>query len=167
MINKFCVYAHTKPDGTIFYIGKGLKRRSKETRLRNKYWQNVVNKHGYNIVILADNLTNEKALAEEILLIAHFKKFNNLTNITSGGEGLVGYKMSKAAKDKIRATKWGSNNPRFKGNIIAKNIKTGEQKLFVGNKELEAFGFDNSHVYRCVSGKRKTHKGYTFERSIA
>ena len=166
-MNNFCVYAHTKPDNTIFYIGKGLKRRSRETRLRNKHWQNVVNKYGYKIVILADNLTNEQALAEEILLIAHFKKFNSLTNITLGGEGMVGYKMPQSSKDKIRATKWGNKNPNFKGEIVAKNIKTGEQKIFTGNKELESFGFENGHVYKCIAGKRKTHKGHTFERVVA
>jgi hypothetical protein len=165
-MNNFCVYAHTKPDGTIFYIGKGLKRRAKETRLRNNYWKNIVNKYGYNIVILADSLTNEQALAEEILLIAYFKKFNSLTNMTEGGEGMTGYKMPQSVKEKIRATKWGNNNPHFKGNILAKNIKTGEQKMFIGNKQLEAFGFNNEHVYKCVAGKRKTHKEHTFERVL-
>lgn len=160
----FCVYAHTKPDGTIFYIGKGLKRRAKEKRGRNKYWQNVVNKYGYNIVILADNLSNEQALAEEILLIEHFNKFDALVNMTTGGEGMTGYKMPQSAKDKIRSTKWGTKNPGFKGPIIATNKLTGKQKLFTGNKELEAFGFENGHVYKCIAGKRKTHKGHTFKR---
>jgi len=163
-MNNFCVYAHTKPDGTIFYIGKGLKRRSRETRLRNKYWQNVVNKYGYNIVILADNLTNKQALSEEILLIAHFKKFNTLTNMTLGGEGMLGYKMPQSSKDKIRITKWGINNPMFKGSITATSKATGKQLMFTGNKELESFGFSNPHVYKCLNGIRKTHKGHTFER---
>ena len=160
----FCVYAHTKPDGTIFYIGKGTKNRAKEKRARNKYWQNIVNKYGYSIVILADNLNDKQALAEEILLIEHFNKFGTLVNMTSGGEGMTGYKMPESVKNKIRITKFGINNPKFKGDIIAKNIKTGKQKQFSGNKELESFGFSNSHVYKCIAGLRKTHKGHTFER---
>jgi hypothetical protein len=165
-MDNFCVYAHTKPDGTIFYVGKGLKRRAKEKRGRNTHWQNVVNKYGYNIVVLADKLTNEQALSEEILLIEYFKKFNTLVNMTAGGEGMLGYKMPQSAKDKIRATKWGKNNPLFKGKIVATNRKTGIQKTFTGNKELESFGFTNSHVYKCLAGLRKTHKGHTFERVI-
>ena len=58
-MNTFCVYAHTKPDGAIFYIGKGTKRRPKDVRGRNTYWKNVVNKHGLNVIVLADNLTND------------------------------------------------------------------------------------------------------------
>jgi hypothetical protein len=166
-MNNFCVYAHTKPDGTIFYIGKGLKRRAKEKRCRNTHWQNVAKKHGYNIVILVDKLTNEQALNEEILLIKHFKKFNTLVNMTEGGEGMTGYKMPKSVKDKIQKTKWGINNPMFKGNIVATNIVTGEQQMFTGNKELESFGFSNAHVYKCVNGMRKTHKSHTFERMKA
>lgn len=161
----FCVYAHTKPDGTIFYIGKGIKRRAKDKRARNKYWQRTVNKHGYQIIILADNLTEEQSFFEEIELIKHFKKFNTLTNMTDGGEGMTGYKMPLEIKNKIRNTKFGNKNPMFKGNIIATNKKTGETKIFSGNKELESFGFLNSHVYKCIAGQRKTHKGYTFERA--
>lgn len=162
-----CVYAHIKPNGTIFYIGKGLKRRAKDTRNRNKHWNSVVSKYGFDIVILADNLTNEQAISEEIELIQHFKKFGTLTNMTSGGEGLTGYKMSEKAKQAIRDTKWGINNPRFKGNIEAVNVKTGEQRVFCGNKELEANGFINSHVYKCIQGIRKTHKDHTFKRVSA
>ena len=162
-----CVYAHVKPDGTIFYIGKGLKRRAKDIRNRNKHWNNVVNKYGFDAVILADSLTNEQAINEEIKLIEHFKKFGTLTNMTDGGEGLTGYKMSEKAKQSIRDTKWGDNNPRFKGNIEAVNVKTGKQSVFCGNKELEANGFINSHVYKCIKGVRKTHKGHTFKRVSA
>jgi hypothetical protein len=163
-MNNFCVYAHTKPDGTIFYIGKGLKRRSKEVRGRNKYWNNVVNKYGFNIVILADTLTNNEAMYEEIQLIKHFKKFGSLTNMTDGGEGMTGYKMSEQAKKAIQDTKWGNKNPSFKGDILGINILTGIKKVYRGNKQLEADGFDNSRVYNCINGSRKTHKGHTFER---
>ena len=166
-MNTFCVYAHTKPDGAIFYIGKGTKRRPKDVRGRNTYWKNVVNKHGLNVIVLADNLTNDQAINEEIQLIAHFKKFGMLTNMTSGGEGMSGYKMSDRAKQAIRNTKWGINNPHFKGSVLAINVKTGKQNVFCGNKELEASGFSNSHVYKCINGVRKTHKGHTFKRVSA
>ena len=42
----FYTYAHTKPDGTIFYIGKGQNRQAFRTLGRNEYWQRVVAKYG-------------------------------------------------------------------------------------------------------------------------
>jgi hypothetical protein len=165
-MNNFCVYAHVKPNGEVFYIGKGKKQRSKETRGRNIYWKRVVNKHGYNIVILADCLNNEQALSEEMSIIAHFKKFNTLVNMTDGGEGMTGYVTPDSVKEKLKIKKSKENNPMFKGKILAKNIITGDEILFTGNKELESFGFFNAHVYKCVNGKRKTHKGYSFERIL-
>ena len=82
----FYTYAHTKPDGTIFYIGKGKDRRAWVTRNRTPHWKNIVAKHGYEVVILGEYEDEKQALAEEIELIAHFRKFTKLTNITDGGD---------------------------------------------------------------------------------
>ncbi|RAZ47421.1 hypothetical protein DP175_03995 [Polynucleobacter paneuropaeus] len=51
----FYTYAHKKPDGSIFYIGQGSTKykRAYSTKGRNKHWHNVVNKHGYEVEILA------------------------------------------------------------------------------------------------------------------
>ena len=50
----FYTYAHTKPDKTIFYIGKGKDNRAWDTYNRSTYWKRVVNKHGFNVEILAN-----------------------------------------------------------------------------------------------------------------
>jgi len=33
-----------------------------------------------------------------------------------------------------------------------------------GSAELMAAGFQNPNVYKCINGKRKSHKGHTFNR---
>jgi hypothetical protein len=82
----FYVYAHTKPNGEIFYIGKGQKDRYKDASCRNRHWGFIAKKHGFNPIILAEFETEKEALDEEVLLIAHFGKFKTLTNITKGGD---------------------------------------------------------------------------------
>ena len=101
---KCYVYAHTKPDGTIFYIGKGTyPNRAKQKSGRNKHWKNVVNKYGFLSIILADNLTEEQAFFEEVQLIKHFKPFGFLTNKTDGGDGVSGAKMPKWQLERAKA----------------------------------------------------------------
>ena len=100
---KCYVYAHLKPDGTIFYVGKGTHlNRAKQKTGRNKHWQNVVNKYGFSAIILVDNLTEEQAFFEEIELIKHFKKFGFLTNKTNGGDGVSGAIMPKWQKERVK-----------------------------------------------------------------
>jgi len=82
----FYVYAHTKPDGEIFYVGKGTRKRFLDKRNRNQHWYNVVNKYGYNAIILANNLTENQAIEEEAQIIKHFKKFGKLVNILDRGD---------------------------------------------------------------------------------
>jgi hypothetical protein len=106
----YYIYAHTKPSGEIFYIGKGRTKRAWSKQDRNPYWFNVVNKYGYEVVLLAVNLTEQKALAEEQLVIHHFKKFGCLANLTSGGEGISGFKFSEQSKEKMKLAKIGAKH---------------------------------------------------------
>ena len=98
----FYTYAHTKPDGTIFYIGKGKDNRAWDKYNRSTYWKRFVNKHGFNVEILANWKTEEEAFSHEILLISCFNDMKvNLVNHTDGGEGVSGLKHSEVAKLKI------------------------------------------------------------------
>lgn len=58
----------------------------------------------------------------------------------------------------------GANNEQFKGLVLATNKKTLNTIKFQGKKSLIEFGFDHSAVYGCISGRIKSHKGYTFSR---
>jgi len=68
-------------------------------------------------------------------------------------------KFKDFAKNQIK-----ESSPAFKGPIKGTNLKTQEIFYFNGTKELDDFGFNHSHVYTCLSGKRKTHKDFKFER---
>jgi hypothetical protein len=55
-------------------------------------------------------------------------------------------------------------NCNYKGKIIATSVEDNTGLTFNGQKELIEFGFQSSKVYACLSGRRNTHKGYTFKR---
>jgi hypothetical protein len=82
-------YAHYKPQGGIFYIGKGQGHRAFQFTGRNPYWNNVVNKYGKpHVEILAYWDTEAEAYSHEALLIECFKDMNTeLANIGLGGIG--------------------------------------------------------------------------------
>lgn len=143
----FYTYAHTKPDGTIFYIGKGYGRRAWKTYGRNKHWKAIVEKYkNFNVKILANWKTEKEAFQHEILLIDCFKQLNySLANKTNGGEGSSGYKhlektklkmkhvTSDETKQKIsiaRKGKYaGKNHPRY-GKVVAESVR---QKMKLAN----------------------------------
>jgi len=87
-----CLYMHTrKSDGRIFYIGIGNEDRPTDKNGRNKYWCNTVNKHDYNVTILVNNLTWERACELEVIMIAFYGRKDTvggpLVNLTDGGDG--------------------------------------------------------------------------------
>ena len=55
------------------------------------------------------------------------------------------------------------NNPGFKGAIEI--YKDGEYiQTLKGANALKNMGFNSSHVYDCLNGVRKSHRGHTFKR---
>lgn len=73
---------------------------------------------------------------------------------------IIEARKSKQWRDKI--THEGNN--QYKGTIIGTNIITGDKIILKGKNEINAAGFAHQHVYKCVNGKLKTHKGYTWQR---
>ena len=101
-----CIYTHTRIDtGDVFYIGIGYYSRPYETRNRNKFWNNIVNKSEYKISILYKNLSKKQACNLEIYLISIYGrrdlKTGTLVNLTNGGDGILGNKRSKETCEKI------------------------------------------------------------------
>lgn len=138
--NNYIVYAHRRLDNNqIFYIGKGLNKGMRKRHLskngRNKHWYNIVNKVGYEVEIFLENLTNEKACEVERKLISYYGRkdlgLGNLVNVTDGGEGVSGYKMSEESKQKMREAKIGkklSEEHRVKSAEILKKHRDEFQK---------------------------------------
>lgn len=179
----FVTYAHTKKDGKIFYIGKGIEKRAYSHQSRNWSWKKMVAKEGLNVQILAYWQDEKEAFSHEVLLIECLKELGHpLVNITNGGDGASGYKwtpeqlkrLSEAHKGINKGLFAGTKNPsyghtkelnkKYKGPILATNVKTGEQLVLEGANDIQSKGFNRGHVSRCVLGSRKTHKGFTFKR---
>ena len=114
---EFYVYAHVRLDNNMcFYVGKGKGKR-KDKKTRGLLHDNISNKYGHKVVIIANNLTEKEAFKLERKTIKYYvctlgygiyikgyyvntenKKF--LTNCTWGGEGASGYKHSEESKRK-------------------------------------------------------------------
>lgn len=125
-MNNYYVYAHSKPCGEIFYIGKGCAKRAWSKKDRNNHWKNIVNKYGYNVTILVDNLSEEDALKNEIEIIAHFAKFKKLCNRTLGGEGAKGLRHNEEFKRKRSEYMKSDLNPMKRKDVrekVANSIK--------------------------------------------
>ena len=100
---RYYVYIHRRAsDKKIFYVGKGKSTRAWETRLRNDYWKRVYSKHGFEVSIIFDDLEEHTAFTYEVDLIA-LLKYNgaSLTNLTDGGEGCSGRKVTSAQRLKL------------------------------------------------------------------
>lgn len=106
MRNNFYVYAHLCPDtDEVRYIGKGTGGRSNiiKSYKRFGYHKNwLIGLETQNkkpkVKILCSNLSEDKAYLLEIELIKHYKRFNKLTNLTNGGDGIPGYKHNQETK---------------------------------------------------------------------
>lgn len=141
MDENYYIYLHIKKtDGTPFYIGKGKNNRSKSKHGRNKFWHNIVNKYDYDIIYLEKNLTNDKANIKEIYWINKIGRRDlckgPLVNLTDGGFGSAGYKVSDETRLKISE----SNIGRISWNS---GIKTGPEKLTTKVKKSESKKYGN------------------------
>lgn len=107
----FYVYAHKRADdGSVFYIGKGTKRRA-YNKSRNSHWKNIVAKHGYTIEFLATGLDEEFAfLVEQEAIDLYRRRGFVLANKTDGGEGSTGYKHTQDHKEALKGNKFGQKS---------------------------------------------------------
>lgn len=103
---------------------------------RNKYWRNIVNKTKYSIEILYNNLSWEDAVDLEIFLIELYGRRDlnegNLVNLTNGGEGSLGRKMTKELKEKISLKN--KNNKYRLGDKVSDDTKQKMSKSHTGKK---------------------------------
>lgn len=99
----FYTYAHYKPDNTLFYIGKGKRRRALSKESRNPYYKNIVEKYGKpKVEILAKWENEQDALDHEMFLISTFRQMGfNLANLSDGGTGTSGFKFNDEQKKRL------------------------------------------------------------------
>jgi len=104
---EFYAYVHARPDGSIFYVGKGSGNRAKKlTRRTNAHHKNILAKHGRKNILVGVMECSDEATAFELErgLIACLKRMDvSLVNRTEGGEGCVGLVVTEEQKQKISA----------------------------------------------------------------
>jgi len=106
----FYTYLHCKPDGTPFYVGKGVDRRAYSKKDRNRYHKNVTAKYGWEsvLVYIFPCVSEAQALADEIQHIAQLRREGHvLCNLTDGGEGCSGLVRTVETRLKIAAALYG------------------------------------------------------------
>jgi len=112
------LYRHLKPCGEVFYIGIGIsKKRAYSKYGRNKHWLNTVNKYGYEVQILTNNIEYDLAKELEINLISYYGRkdlnLGKLVNMTDGGEGFSNMNLEEKSKRKIRLTNYNKNQKDY------------------------------------------------------
>jgi hypothetical protein len=112
----YYVYLHRRlDDNSVFYVGKGKKRRAWVKKSRNKHWKHIVEKHGYSVEIYKGNLTESEAFQLEEEQIK-FYGLDNLSNMTLGGVSTTGYQHTDETKALLKGMvkKRLEDNPELK-----------------------------------------------------
>jgi len=145
----FYVYIHRKPNGDIFYVGKGTKKRAWSKHSRNSYWTNVYNKYkSFDVEIIADNLQEWYAFELESELIMKYREQYALCNIVDYGGGNGGYVFNEQDLQKMRVANSGNNNGRADSTIYQFiNIVSNEEFKGTRCDFQKKYGFRISDLF--------------------
>lgn len=163
---KYFVYFHKKPDGEIFYVGIGGKKRPYSKYQRNKWWNNIVNKYGYSIELMHENINWTEACQLEIKYIKQIGradlKLGPLVNLTDGGDGTIGVICSDETRIKKSLSLLGKKRSAETKNKISsskkgiKFSKTHIEKLRNSDKAVKPivqFNLDGTKIQSFTSIK--------------
>lgn len=125
-----CVYFHINPSNNlIFYVGIGSLKRAYLKNNRNKWWKNIVNKYGYDIYVIHENLSWKEACEKEKAYIKTFGRqdldLGPLVNLTDGGEGIKNLTLESKQKISVAA----------KNRVMSKEQKQKLSKAHKGKKQ--------------------------------
>lgn len=124
------VYIHKRAsDSTVFYIGKGCRRRAWATSGRNQVWKNIVAKHGVVVYIAHSGLSENCAFTLERILVAA-NRIACIANLVDGGGGTCGMRHTEESRARIGAAN--------KGKIMTLKALTNLQACRTGRKIKEA-----------------------------
>lgn len=152
MNNIFYTYVHRKPNGEIFYVGKGKDKRAWSHNSRNRFWKGVVAKYGYTVEIIDDNLSEQQAFELEEFLISYCKtrkQGGTLVNFTDGGKGTKGVTVSPESRAKRSLSSKGSANKNSDKNLYTfVNYYTDERYTGTRQDFTTQYSVDVSHLFK-------------------
>lgn len=138
-MKEFYVYLHFKPNGDVFYVGKGCGRRCQEFSIsRTIHHKRIVAKYGKeNIGVLVFPQTSEReALDTEAIWIKRIREAGeSLINITSGGIEQSGYKHTPEARAVMSKKLIG--NTRSVGKKLSDETKRRLAEINKGKKQSD------------------------------
>lgn len=149
----YITYAHYKPNGDIFYIGKGTTSRAYSKQGRNIVWKRTVEKYkSFDVKILCEWPTEDEAFQHEILLIDCFRDMGvQLANIAKGGMGSAGFRHTENHKKNL-SSRMKLNNPMFDDEIRKKqltSLKNAMNRPEIKKKQSQnriGMKFSESHI---------------------
>lgn len=102
----YYVYTHRRPDGRLFYIGKGVGDRAVDFYKRGSYHNRITKKWGRENLLIDAYPTHDERHAyavERQLILANRKAGVTLANVDDGGIGRIGVFIGPEHRRKISA----------------------------------------------------------------
>lgn len=172
-MNNTYVYRHRRVDtNKVFYVGIGSLKRSAAKDNRNKYWKHITNKTEYLVDIVARDLSWKDAAELEILLIKEYGRIDNKTgilcNLTDGGEGSIGRKVSEETRKKLgngsRGNKWNLGRKlsevtklKISNSRIGKKYKGSSRKVIDCDSKIIYNSCNEAAIYLKISPSTLTY----------
>jgi len=159
------VYIHRRKDtNKVFYVGRGVnKTRPYSKANRNKHWHNIVNKVGYIVEIIIEEISWKEAGVKEMELIKQYgrKDLNegDLVNMSDGGEGntrgksRTGLPHSEETKKKISDSNKGKKQTEETKNRLRETSKGNKNML--GKKHSQE---TKDKISKATKGKKLSNE---------
>jgi hypothetical protein len=166
--SNFLVYSLLDPrTGDVRYIGKssiGMKRPrehqiacGRKAKTHNARWLRELWADGERvplILVLEECDSEAQVLAREIVLIALFREAGfNLTNITNGGDGISGHKMSPETRARMSAL-WTPERRAKQSEALKARYENPEARAFLGEAISKAKSTPEARARASAAGAR-------------
>lgn len=171
---KIFIYTLEESNGNIRYVGKSkdpkrrfrehIKNYKKSNSYKNNWIKSLIKNDEYPIISILDEVDHNNSTFFEIYWISQLHSWGfNLTNLTIGGEGTIGYKFSTEQKQKMRKPKSDEHKEKLRKTLTGRklsndwksNIREGcknSQKVLEINrrigkeKEIEVYQYDKFNL---------------------
>lgn len=130
---KIYIYTLEDSNGNIRYIGKSknIKRRlrehvknyNKSNTYKNNWIKSLINRGDYPVISVLDEVEYEDSSFFEMYWISQLESWGfNLTNLTIGGEGTIGYKFTNEQINRMRRPKSKEHKNNLRKALIGRRL---------------------------------------------